>query len=219
MVDTLHVYKMPSFVYANIWTKPYEPYTPHSCSNYHLCNNDLFFRYRRQENQLNIFADDFSPRWTTASCMVDYRTIAGADKFGNVAVLRLPSEVSDEVDEDPTGVRSLWDRGWLGGSAQKAEIVCATHVGELVVSLQKTALIPGGPEAIVYTTLAGGVGALIPFSTKDEHEFFQHLEMYMRTEHPPLCGRDHLSFRSYYFPVKVRTHLCDFVRIYLYFSL
>lgn len=25
----------------------------------------------------------------------------------------------------------------------------------------------------------------------------------MRTEHPPLCGRDHLSFRSYYFPVKV----------------
>lgn len=25
----------------------------------------------------------------------------------------------------------------------------------------------------------------------------------MRTEHPPLCGRDHLSFRSYYYPVKV----------------
>ncbi|XP_022661518.1 splicing factor 3B subunit 3-like [Varroa jacobsoni] len=171
----------------------------------------FFVRYRRQENQLNIFADDFSPRWTTASCMVDYRTIAGADKFGNVAVLRLPSEVSDEVDEDPTGVRSLWDRGWLGGSAQKAEIVCATHVGELVVSLQKTALIPGGPEAIVYTTLAGGVGALIPFSTKDEHEFFQHLEMYMRTEHPPLCGRDHLSFRSYYFPVKniIDGDLCE----------
>lgn len=25
----------------------------------------------------------------------------------------------------------------------------------------------------------------------------------MRSEFPPLCGRDHLSFRSYYFPVKV----------------
>lgn len=36
-----------------------------------------------------------------------------------------------------------------------------------------------------------------------DHDFFQHLEMYMRSEHPPLCGRDHLSFRSYYFPVKV----------------
>lgn len=28
----------------------------------------------------------------------------------------------------------------------------------------------------------------------------------MRSEFPPLCGRDHLSFRSYYFPVKVRTN-------------
>lgn len=24
----------------------------------------------------------------------------------------------------------------------------------------------------------------------------------MRSEQPPLCGRDHLSFRSYYYPVK-----------------
>ena len=36
-----------------------------------------------------------------------------------------------------------------------------------------------------------------------DHDFFQHLEMHMRSEFPPLCGRDHLSFRSYYFPVKV----------------
>lgn len=27
--------------------------------------------------------------------------------------------------------------------------------------------------------------------------------MHMRSEFPPMCGRDHLSFRSYYFPVKV----------------
>ena len=30
--------------------------------------------------------------------------------------------------------------------------------------------------------------------------------MYMRTELPPLCGRDHLSFRSYYYPVRVSQH-------------
>lgn len=40
------------------------------------------------------------------------------------------------------------------------------------------------------------------FSPQD-HDFFQHVEMHLRSEHPPLCGRDHLSFRSYYFPVKV----------------
>ncbi|XP_003744848.1 splicing factor 3B subunit 3 [Galendromus occidentalis] len=171
----------------------------------------FFIRYRMLENQLIIFADDFTPRWTTAACMVDYRTVVGGDKFGNVYILRLPGNTSDDVDEDPTGVRSLWDRGWLGGAGQKAEVLSMTHVGELIVSLQKTALIPGGPEAIVYTTIAGGVGALIPFSSKDDHEFFQHLEMYMRTEHPPICGRDHLSFRSYYFPVKavIDGDLCE----------
>lgn len=41
------------------------------------------------------------------------------------------------------------------------------------------------------------------FCIPQDEDFFQHLEMYMRQEHPPLGGREHLSFRSYYFPVKV----------------
>lgn len=51
---------------------------------------------------------------------------------------------------------------------------------------------------------------------RQDHDFFQHLEMHMRSEFPPLCGRDHLSFRSYYFPVKVGivfTHLSYFYNI------
>ena len=36
-------------------------------------------------------------------------------------------------------------------------------------------------------------------------------EMHMRAENPPLCGRDHLSYRSYYFPVK---HVIDGKRFY-----
>lgn len=47
----------------------------------------------------------------------------------------------------------------------------------------------------------------IPLLLLQDHDFFQHLEMHMRSEFPPLCGRDHLSFRSYYFPVKVGTWL------------
>lgn len=35
-------------------------------------------------------------------------------------------------------------------------------------------------------------------------DFFQHLEMHMHSELPSLVGRDHLSYRSYYLPVKVR---------------
>lgn len=115
-----------------------------------------------------------------------------------------------------------------GGCVFQAEVVVNYHVGETVLSLQKTTLIPGGSESLVYTTLSGGIGILVPFTSHEvnpagsgpgpvagvlvsdlvsvclqDHDFFQHLEMHMRSEFPPLCGRDHLSFRSYYFPVKV----------------
>jgi len=33
--------------------------------------------------------------------------------------VRLPKDVSDEVDEDPTGNKALWDRGLLNGASQK----------------------------------------------------------------------------------------------------
>ena len=46
-----------------------------------------FVRYRRNENQLIVFADDTTPRWITCSCMLDYNTVAGADKFGNIAIV------------------------------------------------------------------------------------------------------------------------------------
>lgn len=33
--------------------------------------------------------------------------------------IRLPTDVSDDVDEDPTGNKALWDRGLLNGASQK----------------------------------------------------------------------------------------------------
>ena len=69
--------------------------------------------------------------------------------------------------------------------------------------VQKATLIPGGSESLVYTTISGTIGVLVPFTSHEDMDFFQHLEMHMRSENAPLCGRDHLSFRSYYFPVKV----------------
>jgi splicing factor 3B subunit 3 len=161
-----------------------------------------FVRYKRNDNQLIIFADDTFPRWITATTMLDYDTIALADKFGNLAVLRLPHSINDDVDEDPTGNKSLWDRGILNGASQKAENVINFHVGEIIMSLQKAMLIPGGPESLIYTTLSGTIGVLVPFTSREDFDFFQHLEMHMRNENPPLCGRDHLSFRSHYYPVK-----------------
>lgn len=168
-------------------------------------------RYKRNENQLIIFADDTHPRWITATTLLDYDTIATGDKFGNIAVLRLAHSVSDDVDEDPTGNKALWDRGLLNGASQKADNLITFHVGETVMSLQKATLIPGGSESLIYTTLSGTVGALVPFTSREDFDFFQHLEMHMRNENPPLCGRDHLSYRCYYYPVKnvIDGDLCE----------
>jgi splicing factor 3B subunit 3 len=170
-----------------------------------------YVKYRPVENQLVIFADDTNPRWVTACCLTDYSTVIGADKFGNVAVMRLNEDVNDDLDEDPTGTKSLWDRGLLSGASQKVDIVCNYHIGETVMSLQKTTLVAGGSECIVYTTMAGGVGILVPFTSREDIDFFQHLEMHLRQEHPPLCGRDHLHYRSYYFPCKnvIDGDLCE----------
>lgn len=47
----------------------------------------FWVRYRRNENQLIIFADDTYPRWVTTACLLDYDTMASADKFGNICVV------------------------------------------------------------------------------------------------------------------------------------
>ncbi len=75
-------------------------------------------------------------RWVTSSCVLDYNTMAIGDKFGSVSIVRLPHNVNDNVEEDPTGTKSLWDRGLLSGASQKAECIAAFHLGETPLSLQ-----------------------------------------------------------------------------------
>ncbi|KAJ0975377.1 hypothetical protein J5N97_017342 [Dioscorea zingiberensis] len=173
--------------------------------SFHYC------KYRRDENQLYIFADDSVPRWLTASHHIDFDTMAGADKFGNIYFVRLPQDVSDEIEEDPTGGRIKWEQGKLNGAPNKVEEIVQFHVGDLVTCLQKASLIPGGGDCIIYGTVMGSLGALLAFASREDVDFFSHLEMHMRQEHPPLCGRDHISYRSAYFPVKdvIDGDLCE----------
>ncbi|KAA8534276.1 hypothetical protein F0562_031793 [Nyssa sinensis] len=173
--------------------------------SFHYC------KYRRDENQLYIFADDCVPRWLTASYQIDFDTMAGADKFGNIYFVRLPQDVSDEIEEDPTGGKIKWEQGKLNGAPNKVEEILQFHVGDVVTCLQKASLIPGGGECIIYGTVMGSLGALLAFTSRDDVDFFSHLEMHMRQEHPPLCGRDHMAYRSAYFPVKdvIDGDLCE----------
>ena len=55
------------------------------------------------------------------------------------------------------------------------------------MSLSKSALIPGGSDSLVYTILLASVGMLVPFTSMENHDLFQHLEMHHRGENLPLC--------------------------------
>ncbi|EDQ89470.1 uncharacterized protein MONBRDRAFT_36939 [Monosiga brevicollis MX1] len=171
----------------------------------------VWLKYKPAENALTIFADDTNPRWCTRGVLLDYQTVAGADKFGNFVVARLGTDLTDQIDDDPTGSKAFWSRGILNGASQKMDILCNYHVGETILSLQKVTLVPGGAECILYTTMSGGIGLFLPFSNRDDFEFFTSLELHLRQEHAPLCGRDHLHYRSAYFPVKsvIDGDLCE----------
>lgn len=182
--------------------------------------------YKAIENRLIVFADDTSPRWTTSMVMVDYETVAAGDKFGNVFVNRLPKNVGDDADDDPTGAGLLQEKEYLMGAPHKTELLAHYHVGDVVTSMAKVSLVAGGRDVLVYTGLMGTVGVLVPFVSGEDVDFFTTLEMHMRTEAPsligPCCpssdtcadivaGRDHLAYRGAYAPVKgvVDGDLCN----------
>jgi splicing factor 3B subunit 3 len=156
--------------------------------------------YDKLENNFYVFADEPRPRWLTTSVQLDVDTIAGADKFGNVFVTRLPENISLEVEGDTTSFRYM--QPWCNGAPHKAESHCEFHVGEVVTCLDKASLVPGGTECLIYSTVYGTIGVLVPFISREDVDFFTHLEMHMRNEYSPILGRDHLSFRGYYQPQK-----------------
>uniref|UniRef100_A0A1I7WT95 CPSF_A domain-containing protein n=1 Tax=Heterorhabditis bacteriophora TaxID=37862 RepID=A0A1I7WT95_HETBA len=82
-------------------------------------------------------------------------------------ILRLPERVNEDIQEDPTASRSMWDRGLLNGASQKLEQLAVFYVGDLVTSLQKTSLVPGASECVIYTTIGGAIGILVPFISKE----------------------------------------------------
>ncbi|EPB76162.1 hypothetical protein ANCCEY_04758 [Ancylostoma ceylanicum] len=94
--------------------------------------------------------------------------------------LRLPENVNEDIQEDPTALRSLWDRGLLNGASQKVDQVAVFYTGDLITSLQKTSLVPGANECVIYTTIGGAIGILVPFISKDAlargTELFQMLK-------------------------------------------
>jgi splicing factor 3B subunit 3 len=62
------------------------------CSDVH--ESVHFVRYKQAENQLITFADDIIPRHVHTTCLLDYDTIAVADKFGSISIVSVFSNIS-----------------------------------------------------------------------------------------------------------------------------
>ena len=158
--------------------------------------------YKQQDNKLIPFVDDIVARWTTCTTMVDYETVAGGDKFGNLWLVRCPQKVSEEADEDGSAAHLIHERQYLQGAPNRLALMAHFFPQDLPTSIQKTQLVAGGRDVIVWTGFMGTLGILVPFVSREDVDFFQTLEQHLRAEDAPLCGRDHLIYRSYYVPVK-----------------
>lgn len=56
-----------------------------------------YFKYKKNENILYEYADDVAPRHLTSALPLDYDSVAGGDKFGNIFITRLPGDISAQV--------------------------------------------------------------------------------------------------------------------------
>ncbi|KAK1809628.1 pre-mRNA-splicing factor rse1 [Friedmanniomyces endolithicus] len=169
--------------------------------------------YKPKHNRMISFVDDSIQRWSTTASMIDYETVAGGDKFGNLWVVRCPEQASKEADEEGIGGYIVNERSYLGGAPYRVELRSHFYTQDVPLSIQRTALVPGGQEVLFWSGLQGTIGMLVPFVSREDVEFFTQTEQLLRAEEGPatLVGRDHLMYRGYYVPVKgtVDGDLCE----------
>lgn len=168
-----------------------------------------FVRYDTVTNKLILIANDRMPRSITCQELLDMNTIAVGDKFGNISVLRLPHG-ADGRAVDMSGTRALWDSS-RNDATPRLETLCNYYVGEVVTGMTRASLVAGGSESLIYVTVTGRIGALVPFTSRENVEFYTELEACLRKHAPRPTGREPQAYRSYYAPIKhvVDGDLCE----------
>jgi len=166
-----------------------------------------FLKYDSTQNRIILLANDRVPsRCITCQELLDRSTIAAADKFGNIFIFRLPKG-SEAGVVNLSGTRALWESSRADDLIPKLEILCHYYVGEVVTSLTRASLVAGSSEALLYVTITGRLGALLPLMTsKEDIEFYKQLENFMRVHAPRVTGREPQAYRSFYAPAK---HVID----------
>ena len=180
----------------------------------------LLLSYRPDSGAAVVMADELTPRHVTGGgiAVLDADTVVVGDKFGSVAVVRAPDDVEDDGAAPEDGAQKLWAASPVAGARSKLVTECQVYVGGAVTAVSRTALA-GGHQVLLYATVTGAVGALLPLTTKSDARLLEHLEMYLRAraeledagsvaaaERLTPTGRVHVAYRSSFAPVK---HVID----------
>ncbi|KAL7715899.1 Pre-mRNA-splicing factor rse-1 [Entamoeba marina] len=152
-----------------------------------------FIRYIDVSHKFDVYADSL-PRWVVAVAPLDETTVLASDKFGSSFSTVLQPQ------------KFLYH-----GSSYKAVTVTHFFIGDIVTAFARCSLVPGSPPVLLYGTLTGGLGALVPLQNQRDADFYQHLELHMRVHWNNPTKRNHISFRSSILPVKdtVDGDLCE----------
>ncbi|QKX61250.1 uncharacterized protein TRUGW13939_08398 [Talaromyces rugulosus] len=92
--------------------------------------------YKHKINKFIPFVDDTIARWTTSITMVDYDSIAGGDKFGNIWIVRCPDKTSADADE-PGSETYLTAREYLNGAPNRLELMAHFFTQDIPTSICK----------------------------------------------------------------------------------
>lgn len=103
--------------------------------------------------------------------------------------------------------------GSMNGALFKLKDICNFHLGNIITSLVKTSLgknytfsMDGEKiktkNMIVYSTSMGQIGVFKPIENRDQIDFLNHLEMYLRLEYENISLRLHKAYRSLHIPVR-----------------
>jgi hypothetical protein len=154
------------------------------------------FKHYPEENRLAVVAEDTQRRWIHRLHTLDADTVVIADKFGTISVLRLWAESSAAIEDDPSCGRLAeryfghpqLARPWIARFVTE----CVFQLGSVVTSLQAWGRSkehadgsnegrPECSEGILYGTIDGAFGMLVPFRSTAEWEMMKHLEAEMMT--------------------------------------
>ena len=160
----------------------------------------LIFYYRPDDNRFYLVADEPTCRPPTNTLLaLDYDTWAVGDRFGGLAVLKLPHNLSLELDTDPASSR-LNQAPAQFAAPLKLDLAGYIHLGSPVIGLGKVQGMHGR-SALRYITVDGTQGILAPFITKAQADAVNEVvkEKSVR-ERASITGRNHAWFRSLYYP-------------------